>query len=48
MLSLAWIEDELFVDARFSYGLTNILDEDDIPNLEAKNHVMQFGFGIKI
>lgn len=42
------ITDELFVDARFSYGLTNILDEDDIPNLEAKNHVMQFGFGIKI
>ena len=42
------ITDELFVDARFSYGVTNILDEDDIPNLEAKNHVMQFGFGIKI
>ncbi|MDY2586527.1 porin family protein [Winogradskyella aquimaris] len=42
------ITDELFVDARYSYGLTNILDEDDIPNLEAKNHVMQFGFGIKI
>ncbi|APY07023.1 hypothetical protein BWZ20_01330 [Winogradskyella sp. J14-2] len=42
------ITDELFVDARFSYGLTNILDEDNLPNLEAKNHVMQFGFGIKI
>ena len=42
------ITNELFVDARFSYGLTNIIDEDDVPNLEAKNHVMQFGFGIKI
>jgi opacity protein-like surface antigen len=42
------ITDELFVDARFSYGLTNILDDDDLPGIEAKNHVMQFGFGIKI
>lgn len=41
------ITDELFVDARFSYGVTNILDE-DLTDLEAKNHVMQFGFGIKI
>ncbi len=41
------ITSELFVDARFSYGLTNILDE-DLTDVEAKNHVIQFGFGIKI
>ena len=41
------ITDELFIDARFSYGVTNILDK-DLTDLEAKNHVMQFGFGIKI
>lgn len=41
------ITSELFVDARFAYGFTNILD-DDLTDLEAKNHVMQFGFGIKI
>ncbi|WP_179344785.1 porin family protein [Winogradskyella ursingii] len=41
------ITDELFVDARYSYGLSNILD-DDFGDREAKNHVMQFGFGIKI
>ena len=41
------ITDELFVDARFSYGVTNILDQ-DLTDAEAKNHVMQFGFGIKI
>ncbi|WP_299117164.1 porin family protein [uncultured Winogradskyella sp.] len=41
------ITSELFVDARFSYGLSNILDE-DFTDAEAKNHVMQFGFGIKI
>jgi opacity protein-like surface antigen len=41
------ITNDLFIDARYSYGLTNILDE-DLTDLEAKNHVMQFGFGIKI
>ncbi|WP_296313979.1 porin family protein [Winogradskyella sp. UBA3174] len=41
------ITDELFVDARFTYGFSNILDE-DLTDLEAKNHVIQFGFGIKI
>ena len=41
------ITDELFVDARYSYGFSNILDE-NVANLEARNHVMQFGFGIKI
>ncbi len=41
------ITDELFIDARYSYGLSNILDT-DLTDVEAKNHVMQFGFGIKI
>lgn len=41
------ITDELFVDARYSIGLSNILDT-DLTDVEAKNHVMQFGFGIKI
>ncbi|NNE32166.1 MAG: PorT family protein [Winogradskyella sp.] len=41
------ITDDLFVDVRFSYGLTNILDE-DITTMEAKNHVLQFGLGMKI
>lgn len=41
------ITDELFIDARFSYGITNILDEDTI-GLEAKNNNIQVGFGIKL
>lgn len=41
------ITDELFFDVRYYYGITNILDQ-DLTDLEAKNHVMQFGFGIKI
>ena len=41
------ITSELFLDARFSYGFSNILDQ-DLTDLEAKNHVMQFGFGIKL
>jgi len=41
------VTSEIFVDARYSYGITNILDE-DLTNLRAKNHVMQFGVGIKI
>lgn len=41
------ITDELFIDARLSYGLTNVIDQ-DLKKLEAKNHVIQFGFGIKI
>ncbi|HLT34610.1 MAG TPA: porin family protein [Aquaticitalea sp.] len=41
------ITDEFFVDARFSYGITNILDE-EIDGLEAKNNNIQIGFGIKI
>ena len=41
------ITSEIFVDARYSYGLSNILDQDST-DTEAKNHVMQFGIGIKI
>ena len=41
------ITDELFVDTRLSYGISNILDE-DITDAKAKNHVIQFGFGIKL
>ncbi len=41
------ITDELFIDARFSYGITNILDE-DFDGIEAKNNNIQIGFGIKI
>jgi opacity protein-like surface antigen len=41
------ITDELFIDARFSYGITNILDE-EINGLEAKNNNIQIGFGIKM
>ncbi|MBU2927209.1 porin family protein [Winogradskyella psychrotolerans] len=41
------ITDELFLDARYYYGITNILDE-DLTDIEAKNHVIQFGFGIKL
>lgn len=41
------ITDELFVDARFSYGITNILDE-DIKDIEAKNNNIQIGIGIKM
>ncbi|MGB3605878.1 MAG: porin family protein [Psychroserpens sp.] len=41
------ITDELFIDARVHYGLSNILD-DDIEGLEAQNTTFQFGFGIKI
>ncbi|WP_296386119.1 porin family protein [Winogradskyella sp.] len=41
------ITDELFVDARISYGFSNVLDK-DLTDVTAKNHVLQFGFGIKI
>ncbi|SDS29170.1 Outer membrane protein beta-barrel domain-containing protein [Formosa sp. Hel1_31_208] len=42
------INDELFVDARIHYGLSNILNEDISGDLEAQNTTFQFGFGIKI
>ncbi|MFT7050237.1 MAG: opacity protein-like surface antigen [Psychroserpens sp.] len=41
------ITDELFIDARLHYGLSNILDK-DLTNLEAQNTTIQFGFGIRI
>ncbi|WP_299126098.1 porin family protein [uncultured Winogradskyella sp.] len=41
------ITDELFIDARATYGFSNILDQ-DFTDDKAKNHVLQFGFGIKI
>ena len=41
------ITDELFVDTRLTYGFSNVLDQ-DLTDAKAKNHVIQFGFGIKI
>jgi opacity protein-like surface antigen len=41
------ITDELFLDARVSYGFSNVLDQ-DLTDSKAKNHVIQFGFGIKL
>ena len=40
------ITENFFIDARFSYGFSNIFD-DEVAN-EAKNSTMQFGVGIKI
>lgn len=40
------ISDEIFVDARYSYGLSNIFDDET--GLDAKNTNIQIGFGIKI
>ncbi len=42
------ITDELFVDARVHYGLSNILDEDSNGDIEAQNTTFQFGVGIKL
>ncbi len=39
------LSPEFFVDFRYSYGLTNIFDEEF--GVEAKNNNMQFGVGIK-
>jgi hypothetical protein len=41
------ITDELFVDTRLSFGLSNILDQ-DLENNKAINNVIQFGFGMKL
>jgi opacity protein-like surface antigen len=41
------ITDDFFVDLRLSFGFSNILDQDLTDN-SAKNHVIQFGFGMKI
>ncbi|RAJ12043.1 porin family protein [Olleya aquimaris] len=40
------ISEEFFIDFRYSYGLTNVLD-DNSANLEAKNTNMQIGLGVK-
>ena len=41
------ITDMFFIDARYHYGLTNVLD-DNAAGYEAKNSNIQLGFGIKI
>ncbi|MFD2823434.1 porin family protein [Lacinutrix iliipiscaria] len=40
------ITDEIFIDARYTYGLTNILDEET--GYKAKNTNVQFGIGYKM
>ena len=40
------ISDVFFFDVRFSYGLTNVFD--DNTGLEAINKNLQFGFGLKM
>lgn len=40
------ITDEIFIDFRYSYGLTNVFDDNDV-DLEAKNTNMQIGIGLK-
>ena len=40
------ISDEFFIDFRYSYGLTNVIDDNAI-GLEAKNTNMQIGLGVK-
>lgn len=42
------ITDEIFVDARYYYGFTNVLDDDNPSGYEATNTNIQFGVGIKI
>lgn len=39
------LSDNFFLDFRYSYGFTNIFDDET--NLEAKNTNMQIGFGVK-
>lgn len=41
------ITDEFFIDARYHYGVTNILD-DNIVGVEATNTNIQIGIGVKI
>ena len=40
------ISDEFFIDFRYSYGLTNVID-DNVIDLEAKNTNIQIGLGVK-
>lgn len=39
------LSHQLFLDARYTYGLANVLDDD--LGMEAKNSNIQFGFGFK-
>lgn len=41
------ITDEFFIDARYSYGFSNIID-DRFSDVEAKNSNIQVGIGFKI
>ncbi|WAC02846.1 outer membrane beta-barrel protein [Lacinutrix neustonica] len=40
-----YLSDHLFIDFRYTYGVTNIYD--DKTNLDAKNTNIQIGFGVK-
>ena len=40
------LSDTMFLDARYTYGLTNILDNSS--SFEARNTTIQFGIGIKL
>ncbi|WP_223035060.1 porin family protein [Hanstruepera marina] len=42
------ISDEIFIDARYHYGFTNVLDDDNPSGYEATNTNIQLGIGIKI
>ncbi|WP_452221947.1 porin family protein [Lacinutrix salivirga] len=39
------ISDEFFFDARYTYGITNVFDDE--VGIEAKNANIQIGFGVK-
>ncbi|WP_044398395.1 porin family protein [Lacinutrix sp. Hel_I_90] len=39
------LTDNFFLDVRYSYGFTNVFDDET--NIEAKNTNMQIGFGVK-
>jgi opacity protein-like surface antigen len=41
-----FITNDIFIDARYSYGLTNIVDDES--SYEANNSNFQFGIGVKI
>ncbi|GGG49870.1 porin family protein [Bizionia arctica] len=41
-----FITDIIFIDARYSYGFTNVIDDDSY--YEAKNSNIQIGVGVKI
>lgn len=41
-----FITNDIFIDARYHYGLTNIIDDES--SFEAKNSNLQIGVGVKI